>query len=323
MSQSNASLSRMSRGIATSKSSETLNSCFGVETPSMSARGSFSQARRALDTRPGAPTPGPAAYDLAQSERASGRNTGAYKATIGNSPRRTSPDRLQVTELDLPVPGPQSYDTGSAEAGMQNSPHAVFGRAPRSISTWSGGQVPESARCEPGPTSYSCDASKVRVLSPSATIGKSARNTLEYIAKQDPAAAAPSPGRGGANQSGLASPRVRGGVIGTSRRAPRSADGVAPGPCTYEVDRANFERTAHQPSATIGNSPRNTCEYLVRDTSRGLISLSAGGARTKSMSVPGGVIGSASRPGAHERFREASPGPMTYTPNPTALSTFK
>ncbi|CAE8621334.1 unnamed protein product, partial [Polarella glacialis] len=83
-----------------------LISCIGMDSPSNSLRGSFNQApKRPRGRRPVAETPGPAAYDAVNAERASGKSLSPARATIGKSPRRCLERQGGVAG-----PGPTSYN---------------------------------------------------------------------------------------------------------------------------------------------------------------------------------------------------------------------
>lgn len=209
----------------------------------------------------GASSPGPAMYNVAKSEHVNAKHASSSRAIIGNSPRQCGQEKLI---LELPEPGPSTYDVDNSvhRATMTHSRSATFGTAPRDMAYLETDRGPgrRKSSAGPGPATYHVDG---RMSSPRGTMGRSPRDTLEYIVGQDQA---PAPQSVCGSTGSLLSPRVKGGFIGTSRRAP---DPICPepGPCTYEV--AATERGARQGSVSIGNARRDTMQYIVKgDRSR-------------------------------------------------------
>lgn len=329
---------RLLRGGAGGKVREgAVGSCFGHETPSDSTKGTFSQAPR--ESRGSEAGPGPASYNVLDAERSSTRHTTAPRGTIGTSPRRIAKD---ATELDvLPEPGPVSYDVAGAEAALRHSPRAMFGSAAREAS-YSDGETRRSTG--PGPGAYMTSNLPSRASSPKGTMGKSARDTTEFVVQTDSAVAAgaaPTPLRCG-SVGCLATPRIPGGYIGTTPRLSRTPEPERPepGPTSYNP---GIGRGTHMPSVRIGTARRDTMEFLVRSDSGMRFAPGAAGQPGSQPSSPGarsrsrgGVIGSAPRwpsaagsggargvGGSPSRGGSTSPGPTHYYPRPTCLSTFR
>lgn len=105
----------------------------------------------------------------------------------------------------------------------------------------------------------------------------------------------------------------------TAPSRPQSAR-LGPGPCTYNVENMeNLAVKTTSPRPCIGTSTRDTSEHFVSGgaTLGGGKYLSANAGKPK---VKGGVIGSSSRWGRSNRL---TPGPASYNPRQTFLSTFK
>lgn len=289
-------------------------STFGAESPSDSIFGTFTKAQRSRH-KVVSPIPGPSSYNPAEAERVTTRHSSSSRATIGKSPRKTPYDSSghPLVECAGTHPGPMSYDPHRADTSMSSTPVVPFGKTPR----WYPRPGTEDTIRAPGPGSYNVDSAPSRSPSPRPTMGKSTRDTTEFIVHADPICAAPTPSRCG-SAARLNSPRVRGGVIGTSHRMPRTPERPRPGPGTYE--QSHDVVVTQSVFATIGNACRNTSEYLVgkETTSTGHV-----GPRGRAR---GCVIGSAPRwssPGSRHQSSSPPPGPQTYDPIPTALSTLR
>lgn len=223
------------------------SSNFSADSPVSKQRGSFTLAQRPNLARMG-DSPGPCAYNSRESELQC-KATTPFKATVGNSPRRTT----EFLAPDDHGPGPMTYDTGRALqllGGRASSPRPTIGNSPRKCL-----QLEEAA---PGPCSYDADRLRLRPSSPRATVGKSPRQT--GLSPES------SPGPASYDVDGLRvrpkSPRA---LIGKSARKSMSNDEGVPGPCSYESDTLRLRTSS--PRAVLGNSPRDTTEYVVsRDT---------------------------------------------------------
>merc|ERR1719203_431724 len=195
---------------------------------------------------------------------------------------------------------------------MTHSPRATFGTATRDTNLETDRRKSSAG---PGPATYNVGSGS-RASSPRGTIGRSPRDTLEYIVGHDQA---PQPGRCGSTGA-LLSPRVKGGFIGTSRRLSRTPEPQRPepGPCSYDV--AVPERGSRLPSARIGNARRDTMEYIARGDMGQRSGHSPRPATSPRGRSQGGVIGSAPRwpaagspKGSHRTcHEETSPGPLHY-----------
>lgn len=231
--------------LASSNSKETLISTanFSTDSPVSKQRGSFTLAQRSQLARTG-DSPGPCAYNARESELQCKAAT-PYKATVGNSPRRTT----EYLTGDGDGPGPMTYDTGRALqllGGRTSSPRPTIGNSPRKCL-----QLEEAA---PGPCSYVADKLRLRPSSPRATVGKSPRKTA-----CSPEA---SPGPASYDVDGLrvrpSSPRA---VVGKSARKSLLTDEVVPGPCSYDSDTLRLRTSSPRP--VLGNSPRDTTEFVL------------------------------------------------------------
>jgi len=229
--------------LASSNSKETLISSTNFDSPRSKQRGSFTLAQRPQPARMG-DSPGPCAYNSRESELQC-KATSPYKATVGNSPRRTT----EFLAPDTDGPGPSTYDTGRALqllGGRTKSPVPTIGNSPRKCLI-----MEETA---PGPCSYDADRLRLRPSSPRATVGKSPRKTA-----CSPEA---SPGPASYDSDSLRvrpkSPRA---LIGKSTRKSLLTDEAVPGPCSYDSDTLRLRTSS--PRSVMGNSPRDTTEFVL------------------------------------------------------------
>lgn len=220
-------------------------------------------------------------------------------------------------------PGPAAYNVIDAErnsAKAQSPSRVTIGNAPRR---------PESdpthlENRSPGPLHYAPDSISLRPTSPRATMGRSLRDTMANFVTPDARLAMGSEGNR-CSSPRAPSPRVKGGVIPSASRmigTPQRGVTREPGPCSYKVNDA--ERS-NAPRATIGNAARNTSQFLVKERE----GPGPGPGRDVGSPLPrararGGVIGSSPRFRATSGSPSArSPGPASYSPRPTILSTFR
>jgi len=194
-----------SRRLGSSNASVAGMISIGQESPSNSLRGSFSTSLRpplvhAVDS------PGPCAYNTADTECSSAKTASPFKATIGNSPRRTS----EYFTREGDGPGPSYYNVDSSMALRKSaSPRPTIGNSQRRIL-----QHYEADDPAPGPSSYVVNNNALRSSSPRPTIGNSPRDTMEFIVSRDTAALARR-GSGCRSAARLPSPRARGNAAGS------------------------------------------------------------------------------------------------------------
>ncbi|CAE8658143.1 unnamed protein product, partial [Polarella glacialis] len=133
--------------------------------------------KRPRGRRPVAETPGPAAYDAVNAERASGKSLSPARATIGKSPRRCLERQGGVAG-----PGPTSYNVGMQSACPKpSSPQTTIGHASREL-----GRLWQQDNGPSAPAFTNANAAlSLRHASPRATFGNSPRDCSKFVLSYD------------------------------------------------------------------------------------------------------------------------------------------
>eukprot|EP00747_Dinoflagellata_sp_TGD_P188704 gnl/TRDRNA2_/TRDRNA2_48064_c0_seq1.p1 gnl/TRDRNA2_/TRDRNA2_48064_c0~~gnl/TRDRNA2_/TRDRNA2_48064_c0_seq1.p1 ORF type:complete len:459 (+),score=54.32 gnl/TRDRNA2_/TRDRNA2_48064_c0_seq1:119-1495(+) len=152
----------------------------------------------------------------------------------------------------------------------------------------------------PGPGAYYMDSIRLKKAAPRATIGNSARDTMEHFLRKGSEVTYPSASEStnmrsmtGLTQGSFGMQRSSSTSGSFARAAKKENRHDGPGPCSYNVQMTERHLERKGPSATIGNSPRNTMEHIVsKGAGAGGFKYLDSASRGK---VKGGVIGTASR----------------------------